>query len=133
MKQRPKSSRVGIVAQDRKPTKSEVAAITEQGEAMSPATRLLEKRRMMFENQEAYRAKQREFAREEGTFRTKEKELREKDCQIQDSLIAFSSYLDVNQKQIKKATDNIEKLTNENRAKLEEMERKKEQLKILEQ
>ncbi len=88
---------------------------------------------MMFENQEAYRAKQREFAREEGTFRTKEKELREKDCQIQDSLIAFSSYLDVNQKQIKKATDNIEKLTNENRAKLEEMERKKEQLKILEQ
>ena len=133
MKQRPKSSRVGIVAQDRKPTKSEVAAITEQGEAMSPATRLLEKRRMMFENQEAYRAKQREFAREEGTFRTKEKELREKDCQIQDSLIAFSSYLDVNQKQIKKATDNIEKLTNENRAKLEEIERKKEQLKILEQ
>ena len=133
MKQRPKSSRVGIVAQDRKPTKSEVAAITEQGEAMSPATRLLEKRRMMFENQEAYRAKQREFAREEGTFRTKEKELREKDCQIQDSLIAFSSYLDVNQKQIKKATDNIEKLTNENKAKLEEMERKKEQLKILEQ
>lgn len=133
MKQRPKSSRVGIVAQDRKPTKSEVAAITEQGEAMSPATRLLEKRRMMFENQEAYKAKQREFAREEGTFRTKEKELREKDCQIQDSLIAFSSYLDVNQKQIKKATDNIEKLTNENRAKLEEMERKKEQLKILEQ
>ena len=133
MKQRPKSSRVGIVAQDRKPTKSEVAAITEQGEAMSPATRLLEKRRMMFENQEAYRAKQREFAREEGTFRTKEKELREKDCQIQDSLIAFSSYLDVNQKQIKKATENIEKLTNENKAKLEEMERKKEQLKILEQ
>jgi hypothetical protein len=35
---------------------------------------------MMFENQEAYKAKQKEFAREEGMFRTKEKELREKDC-----------------------------------------------------
>lgn len=53
---------------------------------------------MMYENQEAYKAKKKEFAHEEITFRKKELELREKDGEIHNSLIAFSSYLDVNQK-----------------------------------
>jgi hypothetical protein len=97
MKSRPKSSRI-LVAQDRKASKGELQPVQEQTEAVSPATRLLEKRRMMYENQEAYKAKKKEFANEEVTFRKKELELREKDGEIQNSLIAFSSYLDVNQK-----------------------------------
>ena len=44
----------------RNPSKSELLPVvqqpqSEQTEAVSPATRLLEKRRMMYENQEAYK------------------------------------------------------------------------------
>jgi DNA-directed RNA polymerase subunit E'/Rpb7 len=75
-------------------------AITEQNNegAVSPATRLLEKRRMMYENQENYKSKKRDFTKEETQFKAREQELRDKDNEIQGQLIEFASYLDGNQR-----------------------------------
>jgi hypothetical protein len=50
-------------------------------------------------------------------FRAQEEILRKKDGEIKNSLIAFSSYLDVNQKIIKKCEDGITKLADENKLK----------------
>lgn len=44
-------------------------------ETVSPATRLLEKRRMMYENQETYKLKKKEFQQEEEKFKADEQEL----------------------------------------------------------
>ena len=60
---------------------------------VSPATRLLEKRRLMYEIQKAFENQKREFEEEEKKCRVREKELREKDILIQDNLIRFSSFL----------------------------------------
>ena len=84
---------------------------------VSPATRLLEKRRMMYENQEKYKMKKKEFQQQEFQFRQKEKELRDKDQEIQESIINFASYLDMNQKIMKKCTENIDQLTKDNKDK----------------
>lgn len=46
---------------------------------VEPATRLLEKRRLMYENQEKFTNKKKDFNQAEILFRTKEKELREMD------------------------------------------------------
>ena len=46
---------------------------------ITPATRLLEKRRQMFEVQEALNAQKDEFARREDAFRRREDALRRKD------------------------------------------------------
>lgn len=89
-------------------------------DAISPATRLLEKRRMMYENQEKYIMKKKEFQQAEISFRLTEKELRDKDQEIQESLINFAAYLDANTKVIKKCEDNIEALKVENIKKEEE-------------
>jgi hypothetical protein len=43
-----------------------------------------------------------------------EQELQKKDTSIQEALINFSSYLDANQKQMKKCDENIAKLMSEN-------------------
>lgn len=59
-------SRIAIIAEKKS---KEVVPANEQAEAVSPATRLLEKRRMMYENQEAFKAKKKEFAYEEVQFR----------------------------------------------------------------
>ena len=98
---------------------------------VSPATRLLEKRRMMYENQEKYKLKKKEFQQQEFAFRQKEKELRDKDQEIQESIINFASYLDMNQKQMKKCDENISKLKEENTHKDKEIQRKEKQLQIL--
>lgn len=51
----------------------------EAAETVSPATRLLEKRRMMYENQEAYKMKKKEFQQEEAKFKHQEQDLQKKD------------------------------------------------------
>lgn len=96
-----------------------------EAETVSPATRLLEKRRMMYENQESYKMKKKEFQQEEAKFKAQEQDLQKKDTQIQESLIEFSSYLDANQKQMKKCDENIAKLQIENVQKDAEIVRKK--------
>lgn len=62
---------------------------------VSPATRLLEKRRQMFEVQEALDAQKEEFARREEAFRRREEGLRKKDLDLQESLIRFNKFLQV--------------------------------------
>ena len=62
-------------------------------EHVSPATRLLEKRRLMFEVQEALEAQKAEFNRKEEMFRRREEGLKKKDLELQESLIRFSKFL----------------------------------------
>jgi len=76
---------------------------------VSPATRLLEKRRQMFEVQEALDAQKEEFSRREDAFRRREEALRKKDLELQESLIKFNKFLQENESKrnraIKRASD----------------------------
>jgi len=64
---------------------------------VSPATRLLEKRRQMFEVQEALNSQKEEFGRREDAFRRWEASLRRKDLDLQESLIKFNKFLQENE------------------------------------
>lgn len=76
---------------------------------VSPATRLLEKRRQMFEVQEALNSQKEEFSRREDAFRRREDGLRRKDLELQDSLIKFNKFLQENESKrnraLKRATE----------------------------
>ncbi|KAJ9531595.1 hypothetical protein V8C86DRAFT_1811506 [Haematococcus lacustris] len=78
---------------------------------VSPATRLLEKRRQMFEVQEALEAQKQEFNRKEEVFKRREEALKLKDLELQESLIRFSKFLQENDSKRaraeKKAADEI--------------------------
>mmetsp|Transcript_31669 Transcript_31669/g.48451 ORF Transcript_31669/g.48451 Transcript_31669/m.48451 type:complete len:118 (+) Transcript_31669:13-366(+) len=74
---------------------------------VSPATRLLEKRRQMYEKQEEYESKKKESKQAELEFRDQEKKLREKDLEIQESMIQFSVYLQENERKKQKADEKI--------------------------
>ena len=62
---------------------------------VSAATRLLEKRRQMFEVQEALSTQKEEFNRREDAFRRREDGLKRKDLELQESLIKFNKFLQV--------------------------------------
>jgi hypothetical protein len=64
---------------------------------VSPATRLLEKRRQMFEVQEALNSQKEEFTRRENAFHRREDGLRRKDLELQESLIKFNQFLQENE------------------------------------
>lgn len=66
-------------------------------------------------------------------FKQKEQDLRQKDNELQASLIQFASYLDGNQKAMDKCDKNIEKLKIENMEKDAEIAKKRQQLDILKQ
>lgn len=78
---------------------------------VSPATRLLEKRRQMFEVQEALDAQKEEFARREDAFHRREDGLRKKDLELQESLIKFNKFLQENESKrnraVKRASDEV--------------------------
>lgn len=78
---------------------------------VSPATRLLEKRRQMFEVQEALEAQKADFNKKEETFKRREEALKMKDLELQESLIRFSKFLQENDSKRaraeKKAADEI--------------------------
>ncbi|GMH41990.1 hypothetical protein BSKO_09909 [Bryopsis sp. KO-2023] len=80
-------------------------------EHVCPATRLLEKRRQMFEVQEALEAHKQEFNRKEEVFKRREEGLKRKDLELQESLIRFSKFLQENDSKRsraeKKAADEI--------------------------
>mmetsp|Transcript_24217 Transcript_24217/g.27900 ORF Transcript_24217/g.27900 Transcript_24217/m.27900 type:complete len:193 (-) Transcript_24217:856-1434(-) len=61
-------------------------------------TRMLEKRRQMFEISEALEHQKDEFARREDAFRRREDSLRKKDLQLQESLIKFNKFLQDNER-----------------------------------
>mmetsp|Transcript_44864 Transcript_44864/g.105235 ORF Transcript_44864/g.105235 Transcript_44864/m.105235 type:complete len:304 (-) Transcript_44864:378-1289(-) len=63
---------------------------------VSPATRLLEKRRQMFEVQEALETQKEEFARREELFKRREEALRKQDLELQQQLIRFNKFLQEN-------------------------------------
>jgi Domain of unknown function (DUF4200) len=62
---------------------------------VSGATRLLEKRRQMFEVQEALSTQKEEFKRREDAFKRREEGLRRKDVVLQESLVKFNKFLQV--------------------------------------
>ena len=61
------------------------------------ATRMLEKRRQLFEVEEALEYQKDEFARKVDTFRRREDALRKKDLRLQESLIKFNKFLQENE------------------------------------
>eukprot|EP00957_Ditylum_brightwellii_P077246 5870114-Ditylum_brightwellii.AAC.1 len=61
------------------------------------ATRMLEKRRQLFEVQEALEAQKEDFARKGDAFRRREEALRKKDLRLQESLIKFNKFLQENE------------------------------------
>eukprot|EP00439_Symbiodinium_sp_Y106_P040374 s1212_g4.t4 len=62
---------------------------------VNPATRLLEKRRQMYEVQDALENQKARFAKEEDQFRKKEEQLR--DLQLQNQLVKFNKFLQDNE------------------------------------
>lgn len=78
------------------------------------ATRMLEKRRHLFEAQEALEMQKEEFARREDTFHRREEQLRKRDLKLQESLIMFNSFLQENENKktraIKKYNDEFKQI-----------------------
>jgi len=93
---------------------------------VSPATRLLEKRRQMFEVQEALNSQKEEFSRREDAFRRREDGLRRKDLELQESLIKFNKFLQENESKRNRAI----KRGAEEKKQREIKEKEIEQLKI---
>ena len=90
---------------------------------VSPATRLLEKRRQMFEVQEALSSQKEEFGRREDAFRRWEEGLRRKDLELQESLIKFNKFLQENEAKRNRA---------KKRASEEQRQREQKEIEILE-
>jgi len=70
---------------------------------VSPATRLLEKRRQMYEVQDALENHKARFNKEEEQFRKKEEQLRTKDLQLQHQLFRFNKFLQDNEAKRRRA------------------------------
>lgn len=81
---------------------------------VSPATRLLEKRRETFEIQEALEIQKQAFARKEEEFRAREESLKCRDLELQDSMIRFSKFLQDNEAKRLRA---VNKVTDEKKMK----------------
>lgn len=74
---------------------------------VNPATRLLEKRRQMYEVQDALERQQERFAKEEEQFRKKEELLRAKDLQLQHQLCRFNKFLQDNEAKRRRAETRV--------------------------
>ncbi|BDA40597.1 Coiled-coil domain-containing protein 42 homolog [Coccomyxa sp. Obi] len=101
---------------------------------VSPATRLLEKRRETFEIQEALEKQKQQFARKEEEFRAREDSLKRRDLELQDSMIRFSKFLQDNEakrvRAVKKVTDE-KKMRESKEREIEEVQSSLEQVKTL--
>ena len=86
----------------------------------------------MYEKQEEYEAKKKDSKAAELGFREKEKELRQKDLEMQESMITFSVFLQDNERKKNKAAEKIKQEEQLKKDKEEELNRKKKELKILE-
>ncbi|KAL3677491.1 hypothetical protein R1sor_027439 [Riccia sorocarpa] len=96
-----------------------------QLEKALPATRLLEKRRMVSQVQQALDEQKLEFAQKEEILKKREETLRTKDLQLQDSLIGFSKFLQENgvkKKRAEKKTADEIRLRLEKEAEIAELE-----------
>jgi len=107
---------------------------------VSPATRLLEKRRQMFEVQEALETQKEEFARREELFKRREEALRKQDLELQQQLIRFNKFLQENDSKTaraeKKAAEEVrlrdqkEKEIEELTKQVDEWTEKKDRMKV---
>jgi myosin heavy subunit len=95
---------------------------------VSPATRLLEKRRQMFEVQEALNSQEEEFGRREDAFRRREEGLRRKDLELQESLIKFNKFLQENESKRNRAKKRFDDERKQCEIKDTEIRRLQEQL-----
>lgn len=95
-----------------------------QMESVSPATRLLEKRRQMYEVQEAFERQKEEERRREEKFKKTEEELRQRDLKIQEELIKFNKILQENESKRQRVLAKAE----EERKAVKEKKRQKELL-----
>jgi hypothetical protein len=95
---------------------------------VSPATRLLEKRRQMFEVQEALNSQKEEFSRREDAFRRREDGLRRKDLELQESLIKFNKFLQENESKRNRAMKRTAEEKKQRELKEKEIEKLKVQL-----
>lgn len=95
---------------------------------VSPATRLLEKRRQMFEVQEALNSQKEEFSRREDAFRRREDGLRRKDLELQESLIKFNKFLQENESKRNRALKRSAEEKKQRELKEKEIEKLKVQL-----
>jgi hypothetical protein len=95
-------------------------------EEISPATQLLEKRRMMYEIQEAFERAKEEERKREKDFKEKERNLRSKDLVVQEKLITYNQFLQDNEAKRIKAIRKFEfeaKEREAKNAKIEELKR----------
>merc|ERR1711907_259059 len=86
---------------------------------VSPATRLLEKRRQKIDVQEALEAQKADFARREEQFQRREQIIKKKDLELQENLIRFNKFLQENDT---KRTRAEKKFIEEERKKMEHTE-----------
>lgn len=97
-------------------------------EHVSPTTRLLEKRRQMFEVQEALDAQKEEFSRREEAFHRREEGLRKKDLELQESLIKFNKFLQENESKRNRAEKRAQEEAKQRRQKEADIEKLQRQL-----
>ena len=90
---------------------------------VSPATRLLEKRRQMFEVQDELARQKEEFARREEAFARREDQLRLKDAELQASLVKFNKFLQENEAKRTRALKRAADEAGQRRAKEGEVEK----------
>lgn len=95
---------------------------------ISPATKLLEKRRQMFEVEEALGAQKEEFTRREEAFRRREEGLRKKDLELQESLIKFNKFLQENESKRSRAENRANDEIKQTKQKHVEVNKLKEEL-----
>jgi hypothetical protein len=100
-------------------------------ESMSPATKLLEKRRLMYEEQEKYEQNKDNFKKEEENFKNQEAELIKKDLSLQNHMIGFSNILQENERKKKKAREKADNESGLIAEKETELQRKHQELKTL--
>lgn len=96
-----------------------------QIEGITQATKLLEKRRILYEVDEAYNQQKKEFTRQKDTFLKQEEIIKETDQKIQENLLIFCKFLSENKNKKNRAEKRYlqEKETKEQK----EIEIKKEQ------
>lgn len=100
-------------------------------EHVSPATRLLEKRKQMQEVQDALDAQKAEYARKEEIFKRREENLRKKDLELQEALVLFNKFLKENEAKRRRADRRAEEEIKQKIQKEKEIENRKEKLRKL--
>lgn len=94
-------------------------------DSKSSATKLLARRRELYQKQEEYEAQKNEAQKAELRFKDEEDHLRALDIKMQDSMIKFSMYLQKNMRQQEQSKRKIADETNKKRE-LEQEQVKKE-------